>query len=138
MNGDSEQARKIRELAEHFRAFGCDDPESWARSEIREGINQYARFVFLHEAWRTAVIGDGATSWIDEEIEISERPPYVARTFGTALQARLLTAIHYARTNLRRVLDDKPLMEVSDLDAALCCSKSAESCDLSIGRRASP
>jgi hypothetical protein len=53
----------IQEPADHFRALGADEPESWARSQVEEGIPQYARFVFLRQAW-TNVIPDGDTSWI--------------------------------------------------------------------------
>ena len=40
------------QLTEVFRSLGARDPESWARSQIEEGIPQLARFVFLREAWR--------------------------------------------------------------------------------------
>jgi hypothetical protein len=65
---------EIRRLTEQFRAFGANDPESWATSQVEEGINQYARFVFLHQAWQS-VIPDGDTAWIDALIETSDRWP---------------------------------------------------------------
>ena len=42
-----------KELTEIFRKLGAEDPEDWARSQIREGIPQLARFLFLREAWRS-------------------------------------------------------------------------------------
>ena len=65
---------EMERLAEAFRALGAYDPEGWARSEVREGINQYARFVFLRAAW-TYVIPEGCTSWIDALIQESDRRP---------------------------------------------------------------
>lgn len=67
-------SRKTQVLADQFRALGAADPESWARSEVEEGIRQYARFVFLRQAW-TNVIPDGDTSWIAVEVAESERHP---------------------------------------------------------------
>ena len=66
--------QKIQEWTEHFRALGAYDPESWARSQVEEGIPQYARFVFLRQAWQSAV-ADGDTSWIDPQIQRAERRP---------------------------------------------------------------
>ena len=66
--------QEIEKLTEHFRALGAFDPESWARSQIEEGIPQYARLVFLRQAWQS-VIADGDTSWIDPEIQEAERRP---------------------------------------------------------------
>ena len=64
----------IQKLAAHFRALGAFNPEGWARSEIQEGIPQYARFVFLRQAWQS-VIAEGDTSWIEQQIQDAERHP---------------------------------------------------------------
>lgn len=37
-------------LIETFRLLGADDPESWAASEVEEGIPQLAMYVFLRRA----------------------------------------------------------------------------------------
>jgi hypothetical protein len=37
------------DLTEKFTALGVDEPESWARSQITEGINQLARATLLVE-----------------------------------------------------------------------------------------
>jgi len=64
----------IQQLSKHFRELGAPHPESWARSQIEEGIPQYARFVFLRQMWQN-VIADGDTSWIEQEIRMAERKP---------------------------------------------------------------
>src|SRR5258706_541741 len=64
--------QEIHQLTEHFRALGAFDPESWARSQIEEGIPQYARLVFLRQAWQS-IIADGDTSWIEPQIQAAER-----------------------------------------------------------------
>lgn len=45
----------ISTLAERFRRLGCRDPESWARSEVEEGIAQFGRFVFLQQLWKLVI-----------------------------------------------------------------------------------
>jgi hypothetical protein len=54
--------------------MGAFDPELWAKSQLEEGIPQYARLVFLRQAWKH-IIADGDTSWIDSLIQESERRP---------------------------------------------------------------
>ena len=66
--------QEIKQWAKHFRAFGAHDPEGWARSQVEEGIPQYARYVFLRQAWQS-IIGDGDTSWIEPQIEEAEQNP---------------------------------------------------------------
>jgi hypothetical protein len=62
------------ELAELFKQLGASSPESWARSEVREGIPQLLRFLFLKQAWE-GIIGDGETQWIQKAIERSQKNP---------------------------------------------------------------
>lgn len=66
--------QEIQQLTEHFRALGAFDPESWASSQIEEGIPQYARLVFLRQAWLSIIV-DGDTSWIELQIQMAERGP---------------------------------------------------------------
>lgn len=81
----------LRRLTKYFRALGASEPELWAKSQLEEGIPQYARLVFLRQAWRT-VIGDGETSWINKLIQVSESEPGAPGAgIGPALQ-RMLTA----------------------------------------------
>lgn len=62
------------ELAELFRKLGAPDPEDWARSQVREGIPQLHRFLFLRQAW-SDVLADGDTGWIDGTVEDSTQNP---------------------------------------------------------------
>lgn len=72
---------EVEELTKLFRKLGADDPESWASSQVNEGINQLGRFVFLREAW-ALVISEDDHRWIDGEIKASELSPE-APTSGT-------------------------------------------------------
>ena len=63
-----------------FTQLGARNPESWAASEVSEGIPQLLRFLFLREAWRY-VQSEDDHSWIDREIDSSKtnaRDPYAA------------------------------------------------------------
>ncbi len=79
----------FEELTNLFRKLGARDPESWASSQVSEGINQLGRFLFLRQAWRK-IIDEGDVSWIDREIsEAEKRPNTPFSGTGVALQ-RLL------------------------------------------------
>jgi hypothetical protein len=45
------EAKALKKLTARFKSLGIDDPESWARSEIQEGIPQLGRAVFLRALW---------------------------------------------------------------------------------------
>jgi len=82
---------RIQSLAGQFRAWGVGDPESWARSQVEEGINQYARLVFLRGAWE-AVMAAGDQGWIDRQVRAAmAHPDEPGAGAGLAL-ARLLAA----------------------------------------------
>lgn len=53
----------FKQLVDRFRTLGASEPESWAFSELSEGIAQLARFVFLRELWKR-VIPEGDRDWI--------------------------------------------------------------------------
>lgn len=81
----------LEELTALFRKLGAPDPESWARSQHDEGIDQLSRFVFLREAWK-AVVGPDDLGWIDRLIASSKRRPNdPCAGIGPALE-RLLAA----------------------------------------------
>jgi hypothetical protein len=94
--GDAMARRKatpqeLHQLTQHFRAMGAFDPESWAISQLEEGIPQYARLVFLRQAWKNIVV-EGDTSWVEALIQESERRPRDPGSgAGPALQ-RMLAA----------------------------------------------
>jgi hypothetical protein len=54
-----------QELTELFRKLGAQEPESWAHSQITEGIPQLLRYLFLRQAWRK-VVQPGDRSWMVE------------------------------------------------------------------------
>lgn len=87
------QSDDLRKLTEQFKAFGASNPEQWAESEVKEGIPQYARFVFLKAAWN-AVVSEGSDHWIDNVIRQSERKPNgPCSGAGTALKRMLAAGI---------------------------------------------
>ena len=61
-------------LTEVFRALGARDPEQWAGSQLREGIPQLHRFLFLRQAW-ASVVDENDDSWIDRVIEAARKGP---------------------------------------------------------------
>lgn len=75
------------ELAELFGRLGAPDPEGWARSQVREGIPQLARFLFLRQAWRS-IVDEDDTGWIDAHVRGSAtRPDEPYAGVGHALTA---------------------------------------------------
>jgi hypothetical protein len=79
----------LEELTELFRTLGARDPESWANSQISEGINQLGRFLFLCEAWRK-IQDEDDQAWIQAYINRATKMPEAPRSgIGPALQ-RLL------------------------------------------------
>jgi hypothetical protein len=63
-----------KELVALFQRLGAPDAESWAGSQVNEGIPQLQRFLFLRQAWRQ-VRADGDIRWIERQIQHSERNP---------------------------------------------------------------
>jgi hypothetical protein len=59
------------ELTTLFERLGAPDPGSWARSQIREGLPQLSRYLFLRQAWRS-LVQEGDDTWI--EIMMSQPP----------------------------------------------------------------
>jgi hypothetical protein len=53
-------------LIEEFRRLGVERPESWASSQLKEGIPQLQRARLLYKLWR-AVVSHDDLSWIDRE-----------------------------------------------------------------------
>ena len=63
-----------KNLEATFRKLGAPDPESWARSEIDEGVPQLARYLFLRQAWRN-IVKEGDSRWIENAIERARTRP---------------------------------------------------------------
>ena len=82
---------ELRRLTKHFRVMGAFDPESWARSQLEEGIPQFARLVFLRQAWNY-IIAEADISWITPLIEGSERLPRAPGAGAGPALKRILAA----------------------------------------------
>jgi hypothetical protein len=77
---------ELRSLAEVFRQAGAHDPESWAKSQLAEGIPQLAIFSFAKALWN-GVKPEDDDKWIDQEIEWAKsRPLDPCAQIGPALE----------------------------------------------------
>ena len=84
----------LEQLTELFRKLGAPEPETWASSQVNEGINQLGRFLFLREAWRR-VLDENDHSWIQNRIEISARNSDApCAGIGPALQRLLAQGVN--------------------------------------------
>ena len=91
-----------KELTQIFTDLGADDPESWATSEVEEGIPQLARFLFLKGCWDN-IITDGDNTWIDRII--SDTPEESNEPYsGTAHALRRLIASGANRDDISEVV----------------------------------
>jgi hypothetical protein len=77
-----------QQLSELFRKLGAPMPGGWARSQIREGLPQLARYLFLRQAWRL-VVSRGDEGWISKMRP--KHPDQPGGEFGQAID-RLLAA----------------------------------------------
>ena len=80
----------LEKLTSIFAKLGADDPESWARSQIDEGIPQLARFLFLRQAWKL-IIDEDDEKWIDIYRAPAAKPNEPGAGIGPALN-RLLSS----------------------------------------------
>lgn len=74
------------ELTALFRKLGAVSPESWAHSQVKEGIPQLLRFLFLKNAWSSVAV-EGETDWIEREIKdarANPNRPYAGLGLGLA------------------------------------------------------
>lgn len=84
------------ELARIFRELGAKDPEGWASSQIREGIPQLHRYLFLRKAWQL-VVHEENDDWIDacaERYRLRPDEPFAAR--GRAIDRMLQLGVDRA------------------------------------------
>ena len=77
-----------QQLTELFRKLGAPMPDGWAGSQIREGIPQLARYLFLRQAWRL-VVGPDDGSWISKMRTRNPNAP--GDEFGPAMDRLLMT-----------------------------------------------
>jgi hypothetical protein len=64
----------IEGLTVMFQRLGAENPEAWAQSQHRGGINQLHRFLFLRQAW-SRIIPEGEDAWIDKTMDRAKRSP---------------------------------------------------------------
>jgi len=89
-------------LTELFESLGASAPESWAQSQISEGINQLHRFLFLRQAW-SRILRDGDHSWISSEIAAANEDhdaPYA----GIGLALKRLSASGASESDISEVV----------------------------------
>ena len=60
----------LKSLTDVFRQAGAIDPEMWADSQIKEGINQLGRFSFL-KAITSEWLKEDDVHWVDNQIEFN-------------------------------------------------------------------
>ena len=63
-----------QELTDLLARLGAPNPAGWARSQIREGMPQLVRFVFLRQAWKL-IVASGDTKWIEQQLQVSAHEP---------------------------------------------------------------
>jgi hypothetical protein len=95
---------ELRSLTEVFRRAGATDPESWAHSQLAEGIPQLAIFSFAKALWN-GVLPENDEKWIDQDIEWAKsRPRDPCAQSGPALEEMLAKGVsRQAITDLVRV-----------------------------------
>jgi hypothetical protein len=77
----------LTRLSELFAMLGAKEPESWASSQLLEGIPQLERYLFLRQAWR-AVVTEADTTWVDNTIHgYRENPTAPYARLGRALES---------------------------------------------------
>jgi hypothetical protein len=107
---------ELARLTEIFRRYGADDPESWARSQLEEGIPQLAIFSFAKAMW-TCVVDEDDDHWIDQEIQwAKDRPNDPCAQIGPALSEMLSKGVsRRAIIDLVRVIQYGALYHVASL-----------------------
>jgi hypothetical protein len=107
---------ELRSLTDVFRRAGADDPESWAHSQLAEGIPQLAIFSFAKALWN-GLIREDDDKWIDQEIEwAKQHPSDPCAHVGPALQEMLAKGVSRAAiTDLVRVMQYEVLFHVCSI-----------------------
>ncbi|MEP4076216.1 hypothetical protein [Haloferula sp.] len=95
------------ELTDVFRKLGVSDPESWASSQVKEGIPQLGRCLVIKALW-DCVTRAGTTSWIDYDLKHGAETPH-----GRAIQTMLDAGVDKeVITDLVRFKEAEALREV--------------------------
>jgi hypothetical protein len=107
-------ANRQEELTEIFRAIGASEPEQWANSQVKEGIPQLHRYVFLKQAW-AQVINEQDDSWIERVVEAARRNPE-APFSGQGLAIARMLALGVERSDIVDVVRSAQ----AEMIASLC------------------
>lgn len=108
--------KELQELTEIFDRYGAPEPESWARSQLEEGIPQLAIFSFAKAMW-ACVADERDDRWIDQEIEwAKDRPNDPCAQISPALSEMLTRGVsRRAIIDLVRVIQYGALYHVASL-----------------------
>lgn len=80
-----------QELVRLFARLGANQPETWAHSQVTEGINQLHRFLILRQLW-AEIVDRRDNSWVDTLIDQARKRPSLSNVgLGEAL-VRLIDA----------------------------------------------
>jgi hypothetical protein len=79
------------QLRQLFEQLGARDPDSWAASQIGEGINQLHRFLFLRQAW-AQVVSEDDDEWMDQHLNAAKAHPGAPFTGAGRALERILAA----------------------------------------------
>ena len=101
------------ELSELFAKLGAKNAESWASSQVNEGIPQLQRFLFLRQAWKN-ILAEDNVKWIDREIQNCElRPSSPYAGVGAALKRSLVKGVSpQDLTDIARGIQAKMLFQL--------------------------
>jgi protoporphyrinogen oxidase len=103
------------QLVESFRKHGAKDPESWAESEVEEGINQLARFSLL-KALTSELLKESDLEWVDEVANRSAEPGVPLSQLGPAVKQMLDKGVSKeAIIDLVRVIQYNSLAHVASV-----------------------
>ena len=64
----------LEELTKLFRGLGAPHPDKWASSQLKEGIPQLHRYIWLREAWKR-IVPDANHEWMEAEIKRAQARP---------------------------------------------------------------
>ena len=76
-----------------FKELGVPDPESWADSQLREGINQLSRAKALSMLW-AGVVSENDTAFLDTYSRTKPNPASPATMFGLILARAQALGMH--------------------------------------------
>ena len=89
MANENRRKNELETLTEIFRQAGAPRPETWAESQINEGINQLARFSFLKNI-TSEWLKENEYGWIDKMINgLDAASDVPCSQFGTAVKEML-------------------------------------------------